>query len=266
MKRLILLTSFFVATAFALHAEASFIPTMTGASAFSGAGRAGFVNFAVYANAPGSNWITDLGLGGDVAAISGAPGADGSERNVFFYQVTRTDTGAPALLTTLTIPFGFDQWVKAGVVTSKVFTDVGGAVVGSLLGANNSLDAGGITGFTGAASVNSSFALVDNFGGGGDFSWTPPGMIGGGTSSVVFFTSQSNPLNPTSTTQSNGAALLKPASITGGATALVPVANPEPGSLILLSLAGIGGAGLSWRKRRKAQGQPCADDHNTVVA
>jgi len=173
---------------------------MTGASSFAGS-RAGFVNFAVYQNDGGTgNWITDLGVGGVVTNIPGVgfpaanPAPNGFERNVFFYQISRTDSGDPDAIVTLTAPFGHDPWKTMGFLSGTVFTDAGGSVVGSDTGGNNSLDAAGVTGFAASgAAVDpvTTLGTLDNGGGAGDFWFTTPVIGGGDHSSVTFFTSDS---------------------------------------------------------------------------
>jgi hypothetical protein len=249
--RKLLLVAGLLSSVFALSAsaQASFVPAMTGASAFNSGGRIGFANYAVYQNT--GNWITDLGLGGLVAqtAVGGGsgPAVTGGERNVFFFQLARTDVNAVGT-GDLTAKFGFDPWISGGYLLSTVFSDSDGAV-----GGVNDLNAGATPTFVlNGASENPTLETVNNFGGGGDFTFNGVTFQAGDTSSVVFFTSNSNPLNPSSPLDSLFSELaFAPGSTTGGGAPLLPTSNPEPGSLILLSFAGLGGAGLTWRRRRK---------------
>ncbi len=266
MKRMLLLICV-VALSVPSAAHAGFVGTMTGASAFSGS-RDGFVNFAVYTNDGGTgNWITDLGLGGVVTNIPGIvvppfipgnPASTGLEKNVFFYQIARTDSADTDPITTMTAPLGDDAWTTMGFLSGTVFTDAGGSVVGSDTSGNNSLDSGGITGFAASgAAVDpvTTLGTLDNGGGGGDFFFTAPALVGGDHSSVTFFTSDSDPLLVASALFVNDPllpAIFRPGSVTGGLAVTLPTSNPEPGSLILLGLGMMGGgAGVLWKRRKK---------------
>lgn len=284
MKRcyLLLLTVLFVGLAVPTTASATWLSNFTGNSRFASPTRSGFVNFAVYINdGVTGNWITDLGLAGVgvLASDSTTPGNSlGLERNVFFGQITRSDTGVLQSITTLDWP-ALDPWIRIGYVNNTVFFDntdstavVGGnpATAAQSLGANaTNGTTGKTTGVVAPSFVTNASALEPD---GGtitnafdlatfDFSVVGGAAIpAGGFSSIFFLTSHSQPLSdaqPQGGTFGTG-------SINGSLSFDVPVSNPEPGSLVLLSFAGIGGAGLAWRRRRKEKKQ--RDDGNGSVS
>lgn len=260
-------TVVFALTCFlASSAEASFVDSgvsdAVGNSGFTaGFGVAGWVNFAVYDNQDHGNWLTELGLtSGDL--VGGFGSTTETERNVFFFQVTRADPGGfpgPVALENITIPAGENPWIGGGALDDFVFDEAGvGAVVGETGGANNTLGtdaaAGGTnldgsldaTPFVANAAAVAPTVLSSVGGGAIRFSFTGESFDADEHSTVFFLTSHSRPLVTvpfeTATTVQLGG---------GGPSASVPVSNPEPGSLILLSFAGIGAAGVAWRRRRK---------------
>ena len=257
--------------------QAGFVSALTGNSDFSGS-RGGYVNWAVYENVGGvtGNWITDLGLGAVVTDIPGLnippvfppnPGATGGERNVFFYQITRSDTGDGDAITDFTAPF-HDVWTSIGYLAGTVFSDAGSPVLGSgALGTSlNTLGAAALGGKTvgvagptfvgdgAAVDPATTLGTLDNGGGEAQFYFTATPLVGGDHSSVFFVTSTSNPL--TTVTDIPTLKLFEDGSVTGALTMEVPVSNPEPGSLALLSVAMVVGTGGSWwRRRRRRRGE-----------
>lgn len=80
------------------QANAQFMPGFTGWTEFADAGSSagGVVDFAVYANTGGGNWVSQLGLTSDLAGVADASGGstvDSTASYVFFYEVVNT---APA--------------------------------------------------------------------------------------------------------------------------------------------------------------------------
>lgn len=243
---------------------AGFLSDFVGNSTFS-ATETGFVNFAVYDN-DGGNWITDLGLSSVDTNIEGFAGTNpaptGKERNVFFFQVVRTD-GTAQGDASIDLPFGSDPWTSMGFLTGTVFEYTSGATTYEVKADADAAEsfAQSLPDGTTAVGFNTSGNTTvdpktDDGGldvGGGQaqvaFSSSLRGSVSSlDTSSVFFFTSHSQPLVVTLSTNSE---------LGGGATGFaVPVSNPEPGSLVLLGLGMMGGgAGFLW-KRRKTKSSP----------
>jgi hypothetical protein len=240
------------------------------------------MNFAVYVNdGVTGNWITDLGLTG-VNLLASDPSVEGlsarpfgTERNVFFGQITRSDAATPSTITTLDWAVSSNPWMRIGSIDDTVFFDntdsaavIGGnpATAAQSLGANaTNGTTGKTTGVVAPAFASNSSAIEPGTGtlsfafGVATFNFGTP-IAAGGHSSIVFLTNHSEPLSDVATSVT----LFKSGGINGGISFDVPVANPEPGSLVLLSFAGIGGAGLAWRRRRKDKKQ--RDDGNGSVS
>ncbi|VAX35700.1 hypothetical protein MNBD_PLANCTO02-1875 [hydrothermal vent metagenome] len=248
MKRVITLLAVAALIATTItETQADFVSGFTGNTQFSDGSTSGFVNFAVYQNDGLShlggtgNWVTDLGLGAVVSNLPGVgfpPAVTGLERNVFFYQVTATSLSAQ--VNGVTIPV-LDPWVSAGFLSGEVFADADGSVgLGNNLGTDstgpNAPSVDGVsTGFaTDALAVNPATGSPSNQ----TFGFDGLGLTNGQTSSVFFLTSNSQPVTP----------LFANANLSGGGTPLLPASNPEPGSLILLSM---GMAGVVYRRRKK---------------
>lgn len=250
----------------------------------SGSSLDGWVNFAVYTNnGPTGNWLTDLGLvAGDLASPLGTFGVTGAERNVFFYEITRSSTVPDIDLTSITFPRGEDIWTGLGALDNFVFDEASvGEVVGSTTGANTALGtaaAPGGTSLDGALdgtpfvtpSSTAEQPLTVFLDGSGNavftfaaFSGAGTGFLDGEHSTILIATSNSNPLitipfEPVSTALSGA---------TGGPIASVPVSNPEPGSLALLFVGATGGAaGAFYRRRKRQKGKEVNDTAEPALA
>ncbi len=245
-------------------ADAAFVASQTGNSANS----AGFVSYAYYDNTDGGDWSVELGVG---AAVTGT-GVDLTARHVFFYQVTRS-TASPIPSTTISIPTtnatGNNAFNSAGYLAGLGFSD--GAIVegatpgplnalgtddttnssGTIAGTNNGFSglsfvpapAGSIEpsapGFIVADDATAAHALVASFSG-----------LGSGGQSVVFF-GTSNALGHRSDLAVVGTVGFSSSTTTPGGTLLLPHANPEPGSLILLSFGMMSSGFVAYRRRKK---------------
>jgi len=264
MKRLTLVAALLAMTLFATSAHAAFITSLTGNSRLSGGSLGSLVNFAVYENT-GGDWRSTLGLAGVTTTLAGT--IDGDATHIFMYQITR-DTAAldaNALLGTYTLPTALKDtttWRGGGTLTGTVFSS-GGAVVGASPGALNTLGVAAAVGAptTGVAAptfVANGTAVTPTFAGslGANPTFVFPGNLATGAHSSVFFmTANLKPFAP-----SKAFLMAADADATGTASGLVPagsgtsgipVANPEPGSLALLSIGMFGG--VLWRRRKKKQ-------------
>lgn len=257
--------------------QAAFVSDFTGNSGFAtnSKGIGGWVNFAVYANPNGSNWVTDLF--GAATLVTGSS-TTGFERNVFFYEVVRNGTATGQDLISVTIPQGRDLWTGIGAFTDRVFSS-GGAVVSGTNPTIGPSAAAGVTDVTGsldgtpfatsAAAVEPNGTIVfpafsiDGTSGDATFSFVFTDVLDHNEySSILFLTSNSNPLTPRFLAGGSAAA----SGAVGSPGFNVPVSNPEPGSLVLLSFAGISGVGLAWRRRRKEKKQRDGGNASVSIA
>lgn len=131
------LTAWLLAAALAASvgtAKASFLPAFTGNTQMSDAGASvgGVVDFAVYQNPAGDNWVNDLGL---TSAVSGSSAGGGSVDTgasfVYFYEVVNTapnagdGTIAHFNIGNTDTPFSSGGWLRG-----YVFNDAHGKAVG----------------------------------------------------------------------------------------------------------------------------------------
>ena len=255
----------------ASEARAAFINSFVGNSGVdSGGSFNGWVSFAVYENTGGSNWLTDLGV--DVAPVSGST-LTGSEPLVYFYEIVRDSTAADVIV--FNVPTGKAAWTGIGALEESgastdgvVFNDATGggpAVAVTATGANNQIGpnpgAGGtdLTGildttpFVGnSAAVIPDSVSVAGFAGNFVFDYTavPFNSFGPSEHSTVIALATVDVSAEISTLPDGGLS-----GIGTSSDVAVPVANPEPTSLALLSLVLVGGASGSWWRRRRSKGE-----------
>ena len=245
-------------------AEAAFVAAQTGNSANS----AGFVSYAYYDNTDGGNWATELGIG---AAVTGT-GVDLGARHVFFYQVTRS-AASPIPSTTISIPTtdasGNNVFESAGYLAGLGFSD-GSAVAGATPGPLNALGpedgtnssgtiAGTNNGVAAPTFVAAPAGSVEPTGGGfivADDATPAHALVasfvglGSGGQSVVFF-GTSNAVGHSTSLAVLGTTAFSSGTTTPGGVLLLPHANPEPGSLILLSFGMMSSGFVAYRRRKK---------------
>lgn len=279
-KHVAFLSVVLLASGIAVPANAMFVDALVGNSAFLPGSFGGWVNFAVYDNPTGANWVTDLGA----PVAVGLPGSSftGFERNVFFYQIVRDGSGPAEDMTALTIPPGSDPWTGGGALAGAVFDDgapvlAGGpnptigppAAAPGLSNTTGSLDA---TPFLPDGMTNAPVAMSVPA---GAFAWIPFTFGEDEHSPVLFLTSDSQPLDVNGVNPATGlpnGTNFTMATTAGFPTAAgplvnVPVSNPEPGSMVLVAVGLVGaGAVGRWQKRRKDKAKREGINDSTVSA
>ena len=254
--------------------ECGWIARLTGNTQMSeSANSDGIVNFAVYKPST-NNWVTELGLGSVATSLMLSGTIDLDAAYVFFYQVVNTDpnpgSGGPDHdLHVLKLPnYSPSAITSMGYLDDTVFTDgapVGGAgnrFLGSEAPGDDKGDdvldgvpsESGVTGIgfvTDTAALNPLTATIDSGDNMAMFTWDQViipgfGMFGDGAiptgsySSVVFMTTdldyepgyqEGNLRNGDNPSDGD-----------------LPQPNPEPGSIVLLGIAGVAGY---WIRRRR---------------
>jgi len=187
--------------------------TTPGVQGTSGTGN-GVVDFVVYFNPAGHDWVADLGLAA-VGLGSGNPPVDSSASYVYFYEVVNTGTSSLEQIQIGAVP-GLVS--SEGYITGTVFADAGGAINGGnpYLGPNPGLmpqeaggngsptSIGGFAGFASAVGVSPSGVQMDTGPSGTidpnplttgfvqfDYAKGTNPILVGGNSTVLFLTSNS---------------------------------------------------------------------------
>jgi hypothetical protein len=249
-------------------ASAGFMPEFTGWTMMSDTSASGVVDFAVYQNAAGHNWETDLGLNATVAGVvdsSGGSTVDATASYVFFYEVVTTGTTA---LSQLSVPSYSTPYSSGGYLSGTVFNDADGAVgpsANKYIGPNPSGTPPDNQQYYYPSQSGQSLALSPftnsgvspKFPGGGIdlggnaglfqdqavFQFNLANLLSAGRySTVLFLTSNTSP------TYANG-------SVSGGALSSdgnIPTQAPEPTTLAMWGLGALGLALALLRRKRVA--------------
>ena len=263
--------------------RAGFIPAFTGNTQMSDAGATvgGVVDFAVYQNPTGDNWVTDLGL---TSAVSGGSSGGGSVDTgasfVYFYEVVNTAPNAgDGTIAHFNVGNSSTPFTSGGWLQGYVFNDANGNAVGPpgnpFLGpaasgddpANNLPSTSGVnlgdppftnvgvtpTNPTGVASLGGSAN-----GGTATFLWTilfGNALIGqNGYSPVLFFTSDKSPVYAMGS-------ISDPSGL-NAADGGVPSQAPEPATIVLFSMTALGCLVLIYKASVK---KPASALHAAVV-
>jgi len=250
-------------------ARAGFISEFTGNTQMTAPGNdKGVVSFAVYDNSKG-DFLSSLGLSASaVSNLTGSGAVDLNANYIYLYQVVNTAATNPVVDAFKVM--NPDAFTSAGYFTNRVFTDGAGAVSATNpgLGTNPSGDDGldgnpsnknqTVSGTQRlAASINPSATDLGNGGDGNGFVtffFTPPLLGGVGvipaqkTSTIVILTSRYAPQYAEGGIQDG----------TRSDGDIPTAVTPEPGSLVLWGVGGVGLFGLYLRRRRAMKAQALA--------
>lgn len=241
-------------------AKAGFLTQYTGNTQMSGAGTSasGVVDFAVYQNPTGHNWVADLGLSSAVTGqLSGGGVVDANANYVYFYEVVNTAPSGNGMISIFNVGNAGIPFTSGGWLRGYVFSDASNNAVGPVGNAFLGPAASGDDPFTNQPSnsgvslgnppfTNASVSPVDPTGlaslggassmGTATFLWTilfGNALLGQNAySPVLFYTSNSAPVyaggsisDPSGLNPSNGG---------------IPGQAPEPATLLMWSMGAIG--------------------------
>lgn len=252
-------------------AQAGFLSQYTGNTQMSGAGTSasGVVDFAVYQNPTGHDWVADLGLSSAVTGqLSGGGVVDTSANYVYFYEVVNTAPSGNGMISIFNVGNAGVPFTSGGWLRGYVFADANNNAVGPtgnpFLGpaasgddpftdqpSNSGVNLGnppftntGVspTDPTGVASLGGASSM-----GTATFLWTilfGNALLGQNAySPVLFYTSNSAPVFVSgSISDSSG---LNPSD--GG----IPGQAPEPATLLMWSIGAIGCLMTARHRSRK---------------
>lgn len=262
------------------QANAQFMPGFTGWTEFADAGSSagGVVDFAVYDNSGGGNWVTQLGLTSDLAGVADANGGstvDSTASYVFFYEVVNTApaTGNGSIgnfnVNSFSNPYSSGGWLNNYVFNDTAVTNTHPYIGTQPTGtppdnqqyyypsvSGQSLDS--TTPFTNSGVTTTAPAGIGSLGGtqGGGaatFQWLSFGgfhlLTAGHYSPVLFLTSDTRP------TYSGGS--LSATSGLNPSDGNIPTQAPESATLLMWG-AGVLGLTFMIRRRRKSAGKDVA--------